>query len=149
MSSVSLNENERYTFAKVNGVPLIIGSTDGAEDINNFRNEVHITRAYDEMITLHNTATGAGSDFMVAFSGSFDAEGGGEWTVGVDARTGVLTDDWSNSFVIGRGKNTFGTPRVIVSGSGAIWIDSTALPTTDPGEAGMLWRNGTDLKISV
>jgi len=149
MSSISLNENERYTFAKVNGVPLIMDSTDGAEDINNFRNEVHITRADDEMITLHNTAAGAGSDVMVAFSGSYDSEDGGEWTIGVDARTTVLTNDWSNAFVIGKGKNTFNAPRVIVSGSGAIWIDSTALPTSDPGEAGMLWRSGTDLKISV
>jgi len=30
-----------------------------------------------------------------------------------------------------------------------LFLSAAALPTSDPGTAGIVWRDGTDLKISV
>ena len=30
-----------------------------------------------------------------------------------------------------------------------LYLSAGALPTTDPGVAGVVWRDGTDLKISI
>jgi len=66
MSNISLSENERYTFAKVNGVPIIIESTDGAEDTNHFRNDVEITGSIrqDGNIILDGAVTIASDTVM-------------------------------------------------------------------------------------
>jgi len=148
MADIRLTQGERYTFAKVNTVPVIIDSTDGAEDINNFRNEVHVTRDDDEMITLTNSDDSIGSDVMLTFSSSYADRPDGNWTIGLDARKPSPTR--YHNFVINNAKNSFsGTPALIISSSNQLFIDYDILPTSDPVVKGQLFRQGTALHVSA
>jgi len=83
--------------------------------------------------------------------------------VNVDVTGKLTTTSITASGAISSSDNIFGN-RIIASdyiqspqldiGTGTTEIDSTVislpnLPTSDPGVAGRLWRDGTDLKISV
>ena len=83
--------------------------------------------------------------------------------VNVDVTGKLTTTSITASGAISSSDNIFGN-RIVASdyiqspqldiGTGTTEIDSTVislpnLPTSDPGVAGRLWRDGTDLKISV
>jgi len=78
--------------------------------------------------------------------------------------TGGFTLPADSSFIIGGNNNcvkSSHTNSSIINGTGMstvssdmlhttrLYVSAAALPTTDPGVPGVVWRDGTDLKISV
>ncbi len=97
-------------------------------------------------------------DLIVDVSGSIilDADGGTIFVRdGAAGNYGQFIRNGSNDLTIASGS----TQALIFTGSKAAFqgnlsasgaqIDFTALPTSDPGVAGRLWRDGTTVKISV
>ena len=96
-------------------------------------------------------------DFFLDVSGDIilDADGGdifikdGGTTFGAFIRSG--SDDLTiassgTQALIFTGANVAAQGNLSVTGA---QVDFTALPTSDPGVAGRLWRDGTTVKISV
>ena len=161
MSNIGLSENERYTFAKVNGVPLIIGSTDGAEDTNYFRNDVEITGsiAQDGNINLDGQliTSGIGTPIDIENGGDIDIEfksddngpTAGYWyTIGIDS----AHDTYGfNTFVIRQDNSIGGSTAdagLRISGSTVI-LDYDSLATATTGlPKGAIYRDvSNNLKI--
>ena len=106
---------------------------------------------------MTNTLARTG-DLIVDVSGSIilDADSGTVFVRdGAAGNYGQFIRNGSNDLTIASGA----TQAVIFTGSKAAFqgnlsvagsqVDFTALPTSDPGVAGRLWRDGTTVKISV
>jgi hypothetical protein len=158
MSNISLSENERYTFAKVNGVPLIIGSTDGAEDTNHFRNDVEITGSIrqDGNIILDGQLKTDGittpidientSDINIEFTSTNTGPGSSQrYVIGIDSNH---TTYGNNTFAINQGTSLGGDAGLRISGSTVI-LDYDELATSATGlPKGAIYRDGSNnLKI--
>lgn len=161
MSNIGLSENERYTFAKVNGVPLIIGSTDGAEDTNHFRNNLEITGSIsqDGNINLDGQlkTNGIGTPIDIENGGDIDIEFKSDdngslssqfYTIGIDS----AHDTYGfNTFVIRQDDsigNSTADAGLRISGSTVI-LDYDELATSATGlPKGAIYRDvSNNLKI--
>jgi len=161
MSNIGLSENERYTFAKVNGVPLIIGSTDGAEDTNHFRNDLQITGSISQdgninldgqlktdgiatPIDIENT-----SDVDIEFTSTNTGPASSQrYVIGIDSNH---TTYGNNTFVIRQASSIGGSTAdagLRISGSTVI-LDYDELATSATGlPKGAIYRDASNnLKI--
>ena len=119
MANIALTQGERYTFAKVNTVPVIIDSTDGAEDDNFFRNDVIVEKS---VLRIRDDL-----DATLQFTSStYGTAGTQRWLIGIDANN----SNGENTFAIQQGTaNTFFTTADFrVSGS-TIVLDYDDMPT--------------------
>jgi len=130
MADIPLTQGERYTFAKINTVPVIIDSTDGAEDDNFYRNDLYIEKS-----TLYLQSEG---DTIVRFTSSNQGNvSNRRWTMGIDSVDG----NGVNSFAINQGTTFTTTVDFRVSGS-TIVLDYNNMPT-DADHASSALPRGT------
>jgi hypothetical protein len=137
MADIALTQGERYTFAKVNTVPIIVGSTDGAEDDNFYRNDLYIEKSTLRIRNEGNT--------ILQFTSSNEGNAGNRrWIMGIDSIDGTGV----NSFAIHQGSSFTNTADFRVSGS-TIVLDYDNMPDSDPGVKGVVFRSSTQLHVSA
>jgi len=140
MADIPLTQGERYTFAKVNTVPVIIESTDGAEDDNFFRNDLIVEKS---ILRIRDDV-----DATLQFTSSTYGNAATQrWLIGIDA----TNPNGENTFAIQQGTSTtfFTTVDFRVSGS-TIVLDYNNMPTSATGlQTGTVYRDaGNYLRIA-
>ena len=116
---------------------------------------------------VYGTASHAEGNAAIAYGDYSHAQGNGSISSGsysfaagietISAGTGSATfgkynikDTNSGSLlIIGNGGDPDNRRNLAAFNSQSIILDIQALPTTNPNEVGQLWRDGTDLKISL
>lgn len=118
------------------------------------------TIVYGEGAHAEGSAAIAHGDYSHAQGNGSISSGSYTFAAGIEtisAGTGSATfgkyniaDTNSGSLlIIGNGGDTNNRRNLATFNSQSIFLDLQALPTTDPNEVGQLWRDGTDLKISL
>jgi len=133
MPDIALTQGERYTFVKVNTVPIIVGSTDGAEDDNFYRNDLYIEKSTLRIRNEGNT--------ILQFTSSNEGNAGNRrWIMGIDSIDG----NGVNSFAIHQGSSFINNADFRVSGS-TIVLDYGDMPTSAAGlQTGTVYRDASN-----
>jgi len=158
MADIPLTQGERYTFAKVNTVPVIISSTDGAEDTNYFRNNVQITGSLrqdgdiilDGQLQIDNESIPIelenASNVAIRFRSTDTGIAGSQrYVIGIDSNHPTYGN---NTFAIKQSSGLSGDAGLRISGSTVI-LDYDELATSATGlPKGAIYRDASNfLKI--
>ena len=98
-----------------------------------------------------NSSVSVGGDYNTA-CGNFSIVGGcqnvarGNFSAIIGGHSSNVCATHTGSSVIGTEINTVSADMLHAR---TLFLSAAQLPTTDPGVAGVVWRDGTDLKISV
>jgi hypothetical protein len=134
MANITMTSGNRYTFAAIDGSPVLIGSTDFAGETTFFRNNIHMKDVNGDgtgMLTIDSTSSQVSNGPQIRLSQTgagntgihFDQGNGGtytaDWTVGIDSSEGTHFR-WNASTAL------TSTPEMMLATSGVLSLNASS-----------------------